>query len=177
MNALMSAIGYNFNKLLRALACLLFFILRGGHHTGERQIWIFRALWHGQITTACPLPSQKSFGRVFQGRLIQSQMADDAGRVVALRQKCCDRVIQAELFAGEIPTLPCIRRTATIRHRHHPGFESPHLANTNAHHFPPPTAQAVAQSSLLQSDTLPQCHGDPKSYRSNDQTGPCLDRW
>jgi hypothetical protein len=38
INALMSAVGYNFCKLLRAFACLVFFILRWSRNTLERQI-------------------------------------------------------------------------------------------------------------------------------------------
>ena len=38
INALMSAVGYNFCKLLRAFACLVFFILRWRRNTLERQI-------------------------------------------------------------------------------------------------------------------------------------------
>jgi IS5 family transposase len=38
INALMSAVGYNFCKLLRAFACLVFFILRWRRITLERQI-------------------------------------------------------------------------------------------------------------------------------------------
>ena len=38
INALMSAIGYNFWKLLRAFACLVFFILGGCRNTSEKQI-------------------------------------------------------------------------------------------------------------------------------------------
>jgi IS5 family transposase len=37
INALMSAVGYNFCKLLRAFACLVFFILRWGWYTSKRQ--------------------------------------------------------------------------------------------------------------------------------------------
>ena len=50
INALMSAIGYNFCKLLRAFACLVFFILRWGRDTLKGQIgscvnWIWDSLW------------------------------------------------------------------------------------------------------------------------------------
>ncbi len=57
INALMSAIGYNFCKLLRALACLAFFIVRWFHHILkdhffriETSFWgIVRALFPTQI--------------------------------------------------------------------------------------------------------------------------------
>jgi IS5 family transposase len=39
INALMSAVGYNFCKLLRAFACLVFFILRWCLITLEKQTW------------------------------------------------------------------------------------------------------------------------------------------
>ena len=60
INALMSAIGYNFCKLLRALACLVFFIVRWFHHILkdhffriETSFWgIVRALFPTQIVLA-----------------------------------------------------------------------------------------------------------------------------
>ena len=60
INALMSAIGYNFCKLLRALACLVFFIVRCFHHILkdhffriETSFWgIVRALFPTQIVLA-----------------------------------------------------------------------------------------------------------------------------
>ena len=50
INALMSAIGYNFCKLLRAFACIVFFILRWWRDTLKGQIgscvnWIWDSLW------------------------------------------------------------------------------------------------------------------------------------
>ena len=39
INALMSAIGYNFRKLLRALACTLFFNLKGVWHSSFQSFW------------------------------------------------------------------------------------------------------------------------------------------
>ena len=39
INALMSAIGYNFRKLLRALACTLFFNLRGVWRSIVQGFW------------------------------------------------------------------------------------------------------------------------------------------
>jgi transposase, IS5 family len=46
LNALMSAIGYNFCKLLRALACLVFFQFRAARYTVERWFeWFVNRFW------------------------------------------------------------------------------------------------------------------------------------
>ena len=74
---LMSAVGYNIWDLLRAFACLMFFILRWCRNTVEDQSWrseyrswdLRRSLPPTQIRLAWRLPNENSVGKGMQGRL------------------------------------------------------------------------------------------------------------